>query len=177
MTDAFRDRRVQAALFALVISAILAGAAFRRAVRLEPLPPSRAAAGGDSIVPVPPRSPYPPEYLVEAVRSDPFSPGRTPHTAFVLPGEAAAPSVPQGETVPDPYAAAPSSPMVRLVGTMVMPGGRAVALLEDAGAPARIVRVGERIGSRTLSHVEPGRAVLVSAGGERLELRVSRPGT
>jgi hypothetical protein len=58
---------------------------------------------------------------------------------------------------------------------MIFPDGRVAAVCRVGSEPARMVRVGERIGAYTLARVEPGRAILTGPGG-RLELSVPKPG-
>lgn len=172
------DGRVRAALVAVAVSLFVAGGSLRRALEVDPLPAAQPPAGADSVASVGARMIYPAEYLVTAVAADPFRPDRTAGPLYVLPGEAAAlaaaeAAAPAAEIAPPP----PPTAVIRLVGTMLAPGGRAVAVLQESGTPARMVRVGERMGTHTLMRVEPGRAVLRSAAGETLELRVARPGS
>jgi hypothetical protein len=178
VTAVLRDGRVQAALAAAALALVIAGGSLRRALEVDPLPAARAPAEGDSVAAVLERVPYPAEYLTVAVAADPFRPDRAPAPVYVLPGEAAALAAAAAQA-PLPQVEAPvrMAPTFRLLGTMLTPGGRPVALLEESGIPARMVRVGERIGTHTLTRVEPGRAVLRSAAGETLELRVVRPGS
>ncbi|HEX6369721.1 MAG TPA: hypothetical protein VF006_12450 [Longimicrobium sp.] len=178
MTAPLRDGRVQAALAAAALALVIAGGALRRALEVEPLPAARAPAEADTVAAVTARLVYPAEYLTVAVSADPFRPERAPAPSYVLPGEAAALAAAEAQAPAPAYEAPlPPAPALRLLGTMLTPGGRPVALLEESGVPARMVRLGERIGTHTLTRVEPGRAVLRSAAGETLELRVARPGS
>ena len=170
--------RVRLALAGAVLAALLMIVALRKALEISPLPAARPTPAAAAPPTAPARAEYPIEYLMVAVGRDPFSPERRPSAVYFPPGTEppvdAAPAAVPGGAAPEPYA--PPPPSIRLVGTMLAPGGRAVALLEGAGQPARIVRVGEAMGDHTLTLVEPGRAVLRSSSGERLELKLSRPG-
>jgi hypothetical protein len=169
--------RVRIALAALVVAGMLMISALRGALEIAPLPAARPTPAAAAPPTAPARAEYPIEYLMVAVGRDPFSPQRRPSAIYFPPGtEPVAPAAPVSTAPPLPETFAPP-PQFRLVGTMLAPGGRAVALLEGAGLPARIVRVGERIGDHTLTLVEPGRAVLRSPDGDRLELKLSQPGT
>lgn len=178
MSVPLRDPRVAGALAAAAISLFVAAGSLRRALEVEPLPAARPPAEADSAAAVAARLVYPAEYLAVAVAADPFRPDRTPAPGYILPGEAAAMAAAEAQAPPaELEPAPPPAPVLRLVGTMLAPGGRGVALLQESGTPARMVRVGERMGTHTLMRVEPGRAVLRSADGETLELRVARPGS
>lgn len=167
--------RVRLAAAGVAVAALLAIVSLKRALEISPLPAARPTPAAAAPEQASARAEYPIEYLTLAVARDPFTPNRRPGAIYFPPGTAPLPdsAPPALASAPEPYA--PAGPSIRLVGTMLAPGG-AVALLEGAGQPARIVRVGERVGDHTLTRVEPGRAVLVSAGGERLELKLS-PGT
>lgn len=177
MNGVLAHPRVRLALAGVTCAALLAFAALKKALEVSPLPAAKPAPVAAAPPTAPARAEYPIEYLMVAVGRDPFSPERRPSALYFPPGTG-----PQADTsfaaaapLPEPYA--PAAPSIRLVGTLLAPGGRAVALLEGDGQPARIVRVGERMGDHTLTLVEPGRAVLRSSSGERLELKLSQPGT
>lgn len=167
--------RVRVALAALAGSALLAVVSLRRALEISPLPAARPAPASAAPPAVADRADYPIEYLMVAVGRDPFSPQRRPSGVYYPPGMEPLPET--EPTAPDPEPYTPAAPPIRLIGILLAPGGRAVALLEGGGQPARIVRVGERMGDHTLVLVERGRAVLRSASGNRLELKLSQPGT
>jgi hypothetical protein len=169
--------RVRLALAGLVCAALLMFVSLKRALEISPLPAARPTPASAAAERAAARADYPIEYLTLAVARDPFTPERRPRGIYFPPGTGPSPdtAAPAMASAPEPYA--PAAPAIRLVGTMLAPNGRSVALLEGAGQPARIVRVGERVGDHTLTRVEPGRAVLVSSGGERLELKLSQPGT
>ena len=168
--------RVRLAAAGVACAALLMLAALRKAVEISPLPAAKPTPAAAAPPTAPARAEYPIEYLMVAVGRDPFSPERRPSGIYFPPGtEPPADTALAAAPLPEPYA--PAAPAIRLVGTMLAPGGRAVALLEGGGQPARIVRVGERIGDHTLTLVEPGRAVLRSSSGDRLELKLSQPGT
>lgn len=164
------------ATVALLTSVLIAGWSIQRAVTLDSLPRAGDEPPLPSVPRVIPRGDYPSEYLLRALEANPFHPERRrPTRRFRLPGEVeAASAAPAGSlppSPPDPVAA------FRLSGTMLLPDGRAYALLQWGGEPARLVRTGERVGEHTLATVEAGRAVLVSSRGGRTVLRVADPGT
>jgi hypothetical protein len=99
------------------------------------------------------------EALQLAAERDPFAPERG----------AAPDTVPT--VVDEP---APQVSRVEVLGTVVLAEDRGVAMLREEGAAARLVRVGQALGTWTLKRVEPGRAHLQSADGETLVIPVSR---
>lgn len=178
MSTPMRDPRALTALTLAVVSFFVAAGSLRRALEVEPLPAALTPLEEDSGAAVIPRPAYPSESLALAVAANPFHPDRAAAPGYLLPGEAAALAAKEAPRDGDAYTPAPPPPPVlRLVGTLLAPGGRDVAVLQESGSPARMVRVGERLGTHTLMRVESGRAVLRSAAGETLELRVARPGS
>jgi hypothetical protein len=169
--------RVRLAAAGVACAALLMFAALKKALEISPLPAAKPTPVAAAPPTAPARAEYPIEYLMVAVGRDPFSPERRPSALYVPPGTEPLPDTAFAAAAPLPEPYVPAAPALRLVGTMLAPGGRAVALLEGGGQPARIVRVGERIGDHTLTLVEPGRAVLRSSSGKRLELKLSQPGT
>jgi hypothetical protein len=98
-----------------------------------------------------------------AVDHDPFHPERRrPGTRFRLPADAVT-----GSSVQHP---------VRLLGTVVLPGGLGFALCQLGGEPPRRVRIGERVSDLTLVRVEPGRAVFKSESQGEVVLERARRG-
>ena len=106
--------------------------------------------------------------LIEAgADHDPFSPGRTrPPRRYGEPLEriAAPPAVPAPE-------------VIRLVGTVVQPGGASFVLCQLGTSAARVVRVGQTVGAYQLRSIAQGLAVFVASDGQRLELRVPKTGS
>lgn len=170
----------RAATLLFLLSAAVLGWTLRRAFSPAASSAQVAAAPVAEIPPVAHRASYAPEVVLLAVEADPFDPARQrPRQRFRLPSErsaARAALLTGSAAVPATQAPVPYSPTVRLVGTMIGAGALPSAILEVAGQPARLVHLGERAGEYTLARVEPGRAVLVSARGDRTELRVARPG-
>lgn len=167
---------VRLAAAGLLASLLVAGWSAHRALTLEPLPAAKGGAPLPTVPQVVPRGEYPSEYLLAAVEADPFHPERRrPSRRFRLPGEEAVEPAAPGDPLPPP----PPEPtaVMRLSGTMLLPDGRAYALLQWGGEPPRLVRTGERVGEHTLSRVESGHVILTSRGGGRTVLRVSDPGT
>jgi hypothetical protein len=106
--------------------------------------------------------------LSQAVEQDLFRPDRKrPAMRFRLPGEPLPGSTPAG----------PPESRVRLIGTALLPPGGGFAMCQVGDDPPRVVRLGERLGDLVLREVVQGRAVFVSPGGGRLELKVPRGGT
>jgi len=70
----------------------------------------------------------------------------------------------------------PAPEPVQLLGTVVLAEKNALAMLQQQGSPARLVRVGHTFGPWTLERVEPGRVLLRGADGVELAVLVSRPG-
>ena len=158
------DGALRAAGAAVAASAVLAAWSAARAFELEPLPGPAESRPVQGTSLVEPRRGYPSEVVVAAALEDPFRAAPVP-----VPVEGAAP-LPSAMTP-----AAPDPGAVRLVGTMLFPDGRAAAVCRVGSEPARMVRVGERVGAYTLARVEPGRAILTGPRG-RLELSVPKPG-
>jgi len=137
----------------------------RNAVRIEDVPVSLPSlepkSGRDDESR---RDAYPLPRVLAAIDKDPFRPDRhRPASRFRLPG---------GEA-PAMLAA---EPRVQVIGTAVAPDG-GFAMCSWAGAAARIVRVGERIGDWTLSRVTPGAAEFTGAQGATIVVRIAKAGT
>jgi hypothetical protein len=156
------------ALGALAGAALLLFSAYAEARRVEPLPPRpaarraaampegrpRAAAGSDAAI-------------LAAVARDPFRPERTRAAGrYRMPGEAV-PSVPMAPV-------APPAPVwnLRLLGTVVLPGGGLAAIAGQTGE-SRVVRVGQEIDGFRLVRVTPGKARLE---GNDTTLTLEMPG-
>lgn len=154
-------------LGAFVLAASLAGWSAARAVRLDVLPPIESAARAAEVVAFGPRAATPEPIARVAVDKDPFRAERRPPTErFRLPGEDAAP--PERGT---------DARAMTLIGTAVLPEGRGFAMCQLPGEQPRLVRIGESIGTFTLTAVAPGRATFRATGGGSLEVRVPKAGT
>jgi hypothetical protein len=110
------------------------------------------------------------DLLDAAIDRDPFSPTReAPDSRY---GVAVAAPV----TIPSiSPAEAPST--LHLVGTVVDEGGDSFVLCQIGPSPARILRVGQKIGTFELRSITQGGATFVTNTGDRLELRIPRAGT
>jgi hypothetical protein len=106
--------------------------------------------------------------VAAAVDNDPFSPTRqksgtrygAPSAAIVL------------------NAAPPPAPaQLHLVGTVIDPARGDFALCQLGADSPRMVRVGQSIGNYVLRSISQGVASFDSPHGNRLELRVSKPGS
>lgn len=62
---------------------------------------------------------------------------------------------------------------LRLLGTVVSPGGEGFAMCQLGQEPPKLVRPGARIGALTLRSVAQGRALFLSPEGDEFEVRVS----
>jgi hypothetical protein len=112
------------------------------------------------------------------VEQDPFRPERSrPAVRFRSSQErlaaAATALAPSGM----PLLAAPAPDLPRLVGTMVLANGRAVALCELTGQSPRLLRPGDRIGDYVLERVGRRSATLRSPRTGVIELHVPSPGS
>lgn len=147
----------RAALVALVAAAALCVAAVRVARRgtvVSPVLPDGAQLAVSAVVPEGVDTTVD---LEASAATDPFSPDR---------------GAPAGDDGASDDAAAPGAAAVRLLGTVVLPGG-GIAICQLPGSAPRLVHVGERIGDLTLTGVRQGEAsfrrgagapVLVSLG-------------
>lgn len=137
-----------------------------------------ASAHGDGLVlaRLSDRRPLEREYLAVAVESAPFSPQRRPPAQrFRMPGS----DPPESFQSVDPgLGAGPAAhgSGLRLLGTMVLPGGGGVALAHGPGEEPRLVRIGESIGGLTLRSVRLGAAVFTGPDGSVVEIDIERQG-
>ena len=68
------------------------------------------------------------------------------------------------------------APQLQLSGTVVAADGRSFAMCQLGAEPAKIVYVGQRIGTFTLRGVSQGSAVFTDESGKRVVLRVPNGG-
>jgi hypothetical protein len=68
------------------------------------------------------------------------------------------------------------APQLQLSGTVVAADGRSFAMCQLGAEPAKIVYVGQRIGTFTLRGVSQGNAVFTDESGKRVVLRVPNGG-
>lgn len=153
----------RAALGVLGAALLVLAVAVAGAVRLDPLPP--AAAERVPAMPVTGLrlAVLPEGVAARLVEADPFSPDRA--TGFD--------DAPEGPSA-EPVAAEVPPPAVRLLGVVLLPDGGGSAAVAVGGAPAQLVRVGQRVDRWVLVGVSDGAATLQAAGGS-LVLRVERP--
>jgi hypothetical protein len=168
MRATLRHLPVRLAIAAVVLSLAVLGSTIRRAVEVEQALGALDSSGQPTVTDVSPAAAPAAARVLEAVESDPFHPERRrPADRFRLPGEAIA-------TASDPAPPAPA-PLV-LLGTVVLAEGRGFAMCQQGSDQPRIVRVGESLGDYTLRTIEQGRAVFTTRRGEKIELRVPKPG-
>jgi hypothetical protein len=162
-----------AALGLLAVSAMAAGWTLYRALDAKQLPVVRASADGAHVAASGQRRVDSSESFAAAIEADPFHPERRrPSVRFRLPGEPVAHPTGQGQLSPQTLPAS----VIRLIGTIVVPGGTSFVVCQaGAGAP-KLLHVGERIEGLTLRRVEQGRAIFVSTSGEKVDLRTARAG-
>lgn len=162
-------RRASTGLFvAAVLLVIWASGQFFRGSAAELVaPPAVAAASATSAAPTPPVAaagvPTDAE-LLRAIATDLFSVDRTaPGARYRLERSGAAATV---------------APLrsVRLLGTVVVAGGRSFAMCQLDADPPRVVYPGQRIGAMTLQDVSQGSATFTDNAGVRVMLRVPRAG-
>jgi hypothetical protein len=114
------------------------------------------------------REGIPAERLRGAADADPFHPERRrPTLPFRLPEEEVDEVVERPESVG----------RLRLLGTVVLPDGKSFVMCELPGEGPRVVRIGALFDGLRLTVVEPGRAVFVTADGERVILEVPKAGS
>jgi hypothetical protein len=115
--------------------------------------------------------PVPAALIARTVDRDAFHPERRrPTIPFRLPSETAAAAARSAASAPPP------PPPLRLVGTVITPGGDAFAMSQLGEETPRVVRVGGTLGGFTLRRIEPGRAVFTAPNGETTDLRVPKAG-
>jgi hypothetical protein len=163
-------------MLAIMIFVLAAGAAAWSLVRALRQPPESAPARRTATVTelagTPARAEVSPTLLLDAVEHDPFNRERQrPAVRFRMAGEGNPDSLEAAAV-----AVASAEPTLRLVGTAVLSGGKAFAICQWGDEPAKVVRIGERIGNMTLRTVQPGRAVFASNKGKSIELRVRTEG-
>lgn len=160
------------ALFLAATSAVAFLASAVRAVRIEPMiavmPPLSRPGTNSSAASLAP----PPSNVLAAVAHDAFLPERIPMPTRYLPRAPGSADSAEALTTARP----PQGELV-LIGVALLPEGRAVALCRWGTEPARLVRLGERIGDFRLSRVESGRAVFRAGDGRSFELAVRKAGS
>jgi len=156
---------LQAALAALGLSIAATAWAFVQAVRVEPIPnpPATAIASLETIRRGIKR---PAPDLQAVVDNNVFSIDRSaPAAPYRMPGD------------PDPNArVAPQPERPILLGTAIATDTRHFATMQLRDGTTKLVRVGDRIGEWVVRAIERGKVVLVSTGGVRAEVTVTKPG-
>lgn len=140
-----------------------------RALRPAPLPASQAVATAsiESIAALRHGALQPPANIQSAIENDLFASDRSaPSSPYRMPGEKDSNGEPAAE---------PMKPNV--LGTAVATDGRNFATLQLGDASPTLVHVGDKIGEWVVKGIARGKVVLVSGGGSRAELTVSKPGT
>jgi hypothetical protein len=162
-----KTRGTQLAFAALGVAVVLFGWTLVRALRRDPLPPMSPTAVA-SLETMRRAIPRPPANIQTAVENDLFASDRSaPESPYRMPGENSASD--------DRPVAEPMKPNV--LGTVVATDGHNFATLQLGDSSPKLVHVGDKIGEWTVKGIARGRVVLMSDGGSRAELTVSKPGT
>jgi hypothetical protein len=160
----------RAALAVFVGCGALAFWTLRRALELDAAAATRSVRSRGALVRPAPTAGVSASRLTAAVAKDPFHVARRrPAVRFRLPGEA----LPSDSTA----ATTETAGQVQLIGTAMLPHGHGFAMCQWGAEPARLVRVGERVGDLTLRFVGRGRATFVNRQGRSMEVRVPKAGT
>jgi hypothetical protein len=165
-----RLRSVQASAGALGVAVMLVAGASWRATH-QTLP---AVADSDPITTRAGTSPVAPSYgldrLMIALEKDPFHPERRrPARRFQLPQDQATLAARRLEEQT-------TAVSLRLIGTAVRGDGGGFAMCAWQGGSARIVRIGDHVGTWTLTKVTPGAAEFATPGGS-VVVHVAKAGT
>jgi hypothetical protein len=137
-----------------------------RALHPAPLPAAPAPAAA-SVATIGRGAVPPPANIQAAIENDLFASDRSaPSSPYRMPGDKAS----DGEPVAEPM-------KPNVLGTAVATDGRNFATLQLGDASPTLVHVGDRIGEWVVKGIARGKVVLVSGGGSRAELTVSKPGT
>jgi hypothetical protein len=159
----FSVRAVQLGALAFVATTTLAAMSFSRAVHIDP---AKVQASKDSLFDA--ISATTERALSADIRAavavDPFSETRSaPAVRYLLPGESDAPSVKAPKQLP------------KLVWTVISDSANSRAAFQLTNETPKMIRIGEKFGEYTLATLDDKRAILVSAAGERIEVRTPKP--
>lgn len=157
-----------AALVAISSATLVVGIAAWRAVRLDPLPTaagSTIAVSAETLASMAiVRSPH---EDVRPIDNDPFSADRQLPAARA---RAVASYASAGAIAVPPEA-------VRLLGTVIRPGGKSFVVYQLPSEVPKTLRLGESVGGMTLVDVAPGRATFRTQRGARVELSLAKAGS
>lgn len=158
---AMREPAVRYALGGLVVAVVLLGFALFGAIRVEQVEASvPPAAIADSALRF--RIPGEGADVAAAVASDLFTDDRqAPPRRYLMPGQS------DVDVQPTPR------PVV--LGTALGGEGGNFAICQVAGAPSRIVRVGDKIGEYSVLGIERSKVTFRGADGERFTIDASKP--
>ena len=154
----------------LALAAVALVVATWRAVRLDPLPaalpgvPAAASTATGAVI---------------ATRGAGEDASDIDNDPFRLDRQLPQPPEPEESAVPVADASEPVivPEMIRLLGTVVLPGARSFVVCQLPSQVPRTLRVGESIGRLRLELVVPGRATFRAGDGTRVELQLPRPGS
>ena len=166
VNSALRLPAVRVSMALLLIALVVTTRSFVHALRAVPIP----EAPHTTVVSLAQLSRTPlaaPADIQSAVENDLFSPDRSaPSAPYRMPGERDRDGTPAVE---------PMKPQV--LGTAVATDGRNFATLQLGDASPVLAHVGDKIGEWTVKAIARGKVTLVTAGGTRADLAVSKPGT
>lgn len=155
------SRGLQVAAGALVLSLVLGGWAFGRAVSIEPVgeaaPPVFATSAATAKQPA-----RPPLDINAVVSNNVFAPERTPPPRRYRLG-GAAPEAPKEAPPPQPT----------VLGTSVESATNSFAICRLESGPATIVRIGDKVGVFTVVSIERNVVVFTSPAGERVAIKAA----
>ncbi len=157
------------ALIALSASVALTGFTLWRAIEIRPVSAERGSNDLLRAAEITRRASDPVDSVLAVIDIDPFHPERRrPRVRFRMPGE----RVTLVRTARRPTA----RPRLALRGTVVLPGGGGLAIVDQGRGATTMVRVGERVGDLTLRSVDREQAVFTTPGGSRIVVRVRKAG-
>ncbi|HTI62637.1 MAG TPA: hypothetical protein VL524_03950 [Gemmatimonadaceae bacterium] len=166
LRDALRRPAVRVSAALLLVASAVTARSIVDATRAAPVPmaPHTTIARVDQTA----RAPLPPPADIQsAVEGDLFSPDRSaPSAPYRMPGE-------RDQT--DAPAVEPMKPQV--LGTVVATDGRSFATVQLGDDSPVLVHVGDKVGEWIVKAIGRGKLTVVTAGGVRADLSMSKPGT
>jgi hypothetical protein len=166
LRDALRRPAVRVSAALLLVASAVTARSIVDATRAAPVPMAlhTTIARVDQTA----RAPLPPPADIQsAVEGDLFSPDRSaPSAPYRMPGERDQTEAPAVE---------PMKPQV--LGTVVATDGRSFATVQLGDDSPVLVHVGDKVGEWIVKAIGRGKLTVVTAGGVRADLSMSKPGT
>lgn len=160
--ELLHSRALQSATAVLLLSLLLAGWAFGRAVSVTPVAEAASPvfATSAATAKLAPRTPF---SVAGVVADNVFAPERTPPARrYRISGYVE--EAPR-EQLPQPL----------VLGTSVAGQETSFAICRVAAGPATIVRIGDKIGGYTVVTIERGLVVFTAPTGERVAVKAASP--